>query len=523
MRSETGFIDQTLMQLLKSVTVHQPDQAAIICIDGKSIDFRTFDQLTDNVAAWLAGQGLLKGDRVGLYCINSAEFALAYFGILKAGCTVVPVNLLLNPKEIMYILSDSGARALVYHSAMMAGVNALRQEASDMEFYLSIGGNDAGDADWQQVISYQGSRPEYRYDTASDLAVIIYTSGTTGQPKGAMLTHRNLAANTWSVKQALKVDSDTDRIVVVLPMFHAFAATVGMLMPLCHGGTFVPVPRFEPAMVADTIAATGATVFMGVPSMYTVLLRLPDVAVDKLKSLRICISGGAAMPVEIMKQFEHKFRLAINEGDGPSECSPVTSVNPIGGIRKAGSIGLPVALVEMKIMDEHGNELPAGENGEICVRGPNVMKGYLNREQETRDSFHGEWFRTGDLGHRDSDGYFYIVDRIKDLIIHGGMNVYPRVIEEVLYQMDAVQECAVVGEPDKLRGEIVVAYVVCKQGRQLSADEVRHYCRDNLGQHEVPRKVFFLEELPRNAAGKILKRTLRRHGEIERGIDIART
>lgn len=522
MQSSDTFIDKPLTELLASMVSQHADQPAIIDPAGNITDFAMFESLSDNVAAWLSAQGVNKGDRIALYCINCAEFAIAYFGILKAGCTVVPINLLLNPKEIMYILSDSDARGLVYHSAMTAGVNALRQKASAIDVYLSIGGNDAGDTDWQNIIGVQGSKPEIQFDTANDLAVIIYTSGTTGQPKGAMLTHRNLAANTWSIRKALNVDSHTDRMLVVLPMFHAFAATVGMLMPLCHGGAFIPVARFEPAMVADAIAATGATVFMGVPSMYTVLLRLPNAAVDKLKSLRVCIAGGAAMPVEIMKQFEHKFGLVINEGDGPSECSPVTSVNPVDGLCKAGSIGLPVAMVEMKIMDEHGNELADGENGEICVRGPNIMKGYLNREQETRDSFHGEWFRTGDLGHRDNGGYFYIVDRIKDLIIHGGMNVYPRVIEEVLYQMDAVQECAVVGEPDKLRGEIVVAYVVCKENRQLAADEVRQYCRDNLGQHEVPRKVFFLDELPKNAAGKILKRTLRRQGEIERGIDIPR-
>jgi len=303
-----------------------------------------------------------------------------------------------------------------------------------------------------------------------------------------------------------------------LPMFHAFAATASMLTPLLNGCTIVPVPRFEPARVADMIQSVSVTVFMAVPSMFTVLLNLPDEDTAKFRSLKCCVSGGAAMPVEIMKQFEQKFGLPIYEGDGPTECSPVTCVNPVGGTRKPGSVGLPLPRVEMKILDDRGHELPQGEVGEICVRGPNVMKGYWNRPDETRDAFFGEWFRTGDLGMKDEDGYFFIVDRIKDMIIVNGMNVYPRVIEEVLYTFPSIHEAAVIGEPHKLHGEIPVAYVALKAGASATAKDIHAFCRENIGRHKVPRKVFFLPELPKNAAGKILKRALRKDGEIERGV-----
>ena len=361
--------------------------------------------------------------------------------------------------------------------------------------------------------------PRIQFDPSEDLAAILYTSGTTGRPKGAMLTHRNLASNTASVMAALQLKPGEDILIVVLPMFHAFAATACMLTPLLNGCTIVPLPRFEPETAAKTIESEKATLFMGVPSMYTVLLRLPDDYVPKFRSLKYAISGGAAMPVEVMKKFEARFGKLIYEGDGPTECSPVTCVNPIGGLRKPASVGKPVPSVEMKIMDEQGRELPHGQIGEICVRGPNVMKGYWNLPKETAEAFFGDWFRTGDLGTEDDDGYFFIVDRKKDMIIVNGMNVYPRMVEELLYKHPAIREAAVIGEPDELHGEIPVACIALRDGAKLTSAEVRAFCRDNLGRHEVPRKVFFMPELPKNAAGKIMKRELRKHGEIERGVD----
>lgn len=487
---------------------------------GRTLTFAHFDLASRSVAAALAARGIAKGDRVGLYCPNSDAFAIAYFGILNAGATVVPLNLLLNPKEVAFILNDAGAKALLYHEAFAPAVAAVRASLPGLGFLACIGAtNPLNDLPFAEFTRHAPLAALPALNPAEDLVAIIYTSGTTGRPKGAMLTHRNLFFNTLSVQQALQLQPGQEIFITVLPMFHAFAATACMLSPLLYGNAIVPLPKFDPGQIADAIAATHATVFCGVPSMFNSLLRLPEAQVPKFASLRYAVSGGAALPVEVLKQFEQKFGKVIYEGDGPTECSPVTCVNPIGGRAKPGTVGLPVPFVEMQIRDDAGTELPRGQIGEICVRGPNVMKGYWNLPDDTRDSFFGDWFRTGDLGCVDADGYFSIVDRKKDMIIVNGMNVYPRIIEELLYKHPAVREAAVVGEPDELHGEIPVAFVAPKEGASMTSAEIRAWCREHLGRHEVPRKVFFRPELPKNAAGKILKRELRAAGELERGVD----
>jgi long-chain acyl-CoA synthetase len=336
-----------------------------------------------------------------------------------------------------------------------------------------------------------------------------------------MLSHANLIANADAVAQALAL-APADRILVVLPMFHAFAATVGVLTPLLHGLGIVPVAKFDPGAISTAIARHGASVFLGVPSLYGVLLRLDAEQLAHWRSVRVCVSGGAAMPVALMAAFQERFGIPILEGDGPTECGPVTCVNPIAGVRKPGSIGLPIPTVETRILDSEGREVPDGTYGEVCVRGPSVMQGYHNQPEATRESFFGDWFRTGDLGYRDADGYVFLVDRIKDLIIVNGMNVYPRVIEEALYAHPEVAEAAVVGDPDARHGEIPVAHVVLRAGASATGATLRAWCREHLGRHEVPRRLLIREALPKNAAGKILKRELRRSGEHERGVDPAR-
>jgi long-chain acyl-CoA synthetase len=320
--------------------------------------------------------------------------------------------------------------------------------------------------------------------------------------------------------QALQLTPGRDRILVVLPMFHAFAATVGMLMPLLHGLSLVPMTRFDPRLVSNAIGDHGATVFLGVPSMFALLLRLDPAAVAQWAGVRLCVCGGAAMPQAVMAGFEACFGIPVLEGDGPTECSPVTCVNPVAGPRKAGSVGPPIPGVEMRIADAGGRTLADGAHGEVCVRGPNVMRGYWGLPQETNAAFFADWFRTGDLGWRDADGYFYLADRIKDLIITNGMNIYPRVVEEVLYQHPDVAEAAVVAEPHPLHGELPIAHVVAKPGAILDPAALRDWCRARLGRHEVPRRILVRDALPRNAAGKILKRELRRQGELERGVDL---
>ena len=502
------------------VDLHQP------------LSYAELDALSDRIASGLLAHGVQPGDHVGLYGVNSSIFVALYIGIQKAGSVVVPINLLYSPEEVQYILNDAEVKALVYFDPFAPSVSAIRAGVPKIQNWICIGQNPSDPADhrFEQLLNSELQTLNSAIDPES-IAVILYTSGTTGHPKGAMLTHRNLVSDALCATKALKLRELDERFLVVLPMFHAFAAMAGIVIPLINGCSLVPVPKFDPALTADLIERTGATIFLGVPSMYSLLLRLPERHTAQIQKLRFCISGGAALPMEVLKQFEKRFGVLIYEGDGPTECSPVTCVNPIEGLRKAQSVGPAIPGVEMKIMDENGKEKPHGEIGEICVRGPNVMKGYWKQPEETAKSFFGEWFRTGDLGTEDDDHYFYIVDRIKDMVIVNGMNVYPRVVEEVLYRHEAVREAAVVGQPHLLHGEVPVAYIALKdppspkgsgatRNFQCSESDIRAFCRKHLGLHEVPRKVIFMNELPKNAAGKIVKRELRKAGEIERGIHL---
>lgn len=507
----------TLPQKFRDTVHAYTNETAII--DGENrISFSEIDKKSDQIAAGLKERGIVAGDRIALYCINSVEFAACYLGIVKSGAIVVPINLLLNPKEVLWILNDAGARALLFHPNLQTSVDSICSADTSLEFTVRISGQNEGLAlgwaDFLSDASVMDSDAEQ-----DDLVSILYTSGTTGKPKGAMLTHRNLVSNTTSAMQAIQIKPGEDVLLTVLPMFHAFAATVGMLIPLLHGATFIPVPRFEPELVAQAIENGGATILLGVPSMYNVLLNMPEKHLARFGSLKYCVSGGAAMPEALMKKFEQRFGIPIYEGDGPTECSPVTCINPIDGLKKHASVGLPIPGVEMSIRDSEGKEVHDQEIGEICVKGPNVMKGYWNRPDATAEVFFDDRLRTGDLGYRDEDGYFYIVDRIKDMIIVNGMNVYPRVIEEVLYSHPEVLEVAVVGEPDERHGEIIVAYVVAQPGCSLDRSKIRSFCQDHLGRYQIPKKVIVKQALPKNAAGKILKRELRKQGELERGID----
>jgi len=509
----------SLPELLRSSARQYPNHNAIIQ-DGVKLTFAEFDRQSDCVAAGLIERGIKKSDRVALYTINSAEFAIAYVGILKASATVVPVNLLQNPMEMEFVLQDAGAIAIIYNGLFESTVSGLMANLDCIKLAVSIDPQPDCTVSWVDLISNSGQPGVVDIDSEVELAVILYTSGTTGRPKGAMLSHSNLVSNVRSAGQAMKIRPGEDILLVVLPMFHAFAATVGMLTPLAHGCAFVPVVKFDPSLVAQTIDRVKATIFLGVPSMYTVFLRLKPETVVLFHSLRFCLSGGAALPVEVLTQFESKFGIPVYEGDGPTECSPVTCLNPIGGLTKPGTVGLPIPNVEMKIVDDTGNQLAAGQVGEIAVRGPNVMRGYLHLPEETEAVMREGWFLTGDLGTEDEDGYFSIVDRKKDLVIVNGMNVYPRMIEEVLYGLQYIKEVAVVGQPHKTHGEIPVAYVALDDGADLSETDIRAWCLERLGKHQVPRKFYFMQSLPKNATGKILKRELSKRGEIERGVEL---
>ena len=486
-------------------------------IDGQvPLSYAALDTMSDNVAHMLRTHGVIKGDRVAISCPNSPEFVIVYLAILKTGAVVVPVNLLLSAPEVQHVLEDAGAVVWFCHTNFAASVQQLQPQLPLLRHVQMI--CPEGGQDWEIWLQAgQETEPVTPdLDPDQDLAAILYTSGTTGKSKGAMLSHANLLANVASVTIAMQWRSGEDRVLLVLPMFHAFAATVGLLTPLLNGCAIVSMSRFEPETVAERIRAAAATVFLGVPSMYILLLRLRPDMTDALRGLRLCVSGGAAMPVAVLEAFRQRFGLTVHEGDGPTECGPVTCVNPVGGLIKPGTVGLPVPGVEMRIVAEDGRTLPLGEVGEVAVRSASVFKGYWRQPEATRASFQDGWFLTGDLGTEDQDGYFSLVDRKKDLIIVNGMNVYPRIIEEVIYRHPAVVEVAVVGEPDDLHGELPVAHVVLSS--PLTEAELKSWCKASLGRHEIPRRVYIRDQLPKNAAGKLLKRELRRAGEVERGV-----
>ena len=479
---------------------------------GTTTSYADLERRANALAGFLARNAIRPGDRVALYCINSVDFVIAYFGILKCGATVVPLNLLLHPNEIRYMIEDSGAAGIIAHAAVAEQLAPISDHLQTLRVRVATGpSRPLGDAFLLPEILRAGQEeappapPDV--DPAGHVAAILYTSGTTGRPKGAMLTHRNLLSDVRSAGLMIRIEPD-DVVVAVLPMFHAFCATACLLLSVEKACTMAALPKFQPDLLFEAVRAARATIFMGVPSMYAVMANMPETRAGDLSSLRFCISGGAAMPVEVLQRFESRYGVMIYEGDGPTECSPVTSVNPVGGRRKVGTIGVPLPDVEMKIVDDDGRELPRGQVGEIVVRGPNVMKGYHNRPEETRAAFFDDWFRTGDLGREDDDGYFTIVDRKKDLIIVNGMNVYPSMVENAIYRHPAVAECAVVPEPHKLHGEVPRAVIVLREGATCSVEEMREHCRSHLGRHEIPRLIEFRDALPKSATGKILKREL---------------
>ncbi|MBM3837916.1 MAG: long-chain fatty acid--CoA ligase [Verrucomicrobia bacterium] len=438
------------------------------------------------------------GDRVGIWLKNCPEFVSALFGILNAGAVVVPINNFLKPQEVEYILRDAGIRVLVTEASMG---DALAQLASGLPELRFIHTTDFGGPE-KSAVAPELSCARKR----EDLAVIIYTSGTTGRPKGAMLTHGNLLHNVESCRQVLEAVS-FDRFVVLLPMFHSFMLCVGILLPLLVGGSIVLIKSVHPPKnILQEIIQHEATILPAIPQLFRALANAP---VPPNVPLRLCVSGAAPLPREIQKEFNAKFPVPLIEGYGLSEASPVVSLNPIHGPWKTGSIGKPIPDVEVCVQNDAGERLPDGEVGEICVRGGNVMAGYWNQPEETAKALRNSWLLTGDLGYRDAEGYFYITDRKKDMLLVNGINVYPREIEEVIYQFPGIKEAAVVGVPDPRKGEQPIAFAVADDGAAPDEKALLQFVRGKLADYKVPRKVVFLPSLPRNATGKILKTALR--------------
>lgn len=488
-----------LGQILQKSAEQYPDKTALI-FQGSCLSYREVDAQVNKLASGLKRLGIKKGDKVGILMTNSTEFVLSYYAIARLGGIIVPLNIMLKGEELKYILDDAEAKILLTMDSYLKVVEGIRADLPKL-------GNVIGDL--QQLIAEEtADKIEVDIDP-HDIVVYLYTSGTTGHPKGAMLTHYNLVTNCEATQEHLKLNKQ-DCFMCVLPMFHTFAATVCMNTPIYLGATISIIETFIPANVLRSLAEDRVTVFAGVPSMYTVLVNMdiPEGKYD-LSHLRLCISGGSSMPVEILNRVENKFKVRITEGYGLSETSPVVTMNPPTEARKPGSIGIAIPGVEVKIFDDQNRELGVDQVGEIVIQGPNVMKGYYNLPEATEQAFRSGWFHSGDVGKIDQDGFVYIVDRKKDLVIVGGLNVYPREVEEVLYTHPAVAEAAVIGVPDELRGEAVKAVVALKQGQEATEKELIKYCRDRLATYKVPRYLEFRDALPKTGTGKILKRALK--------------
>lgn len=484
----------------------QPEKIAVFW--GES-EYRYADLVAcmQDEAARLKSQfGVKPGDRVGIWLKNCPEFMPAFFSVLQAGGVVVPINNFLKSDEVSYILQDAEVDILItdnelgtHHRALEAARPRLKlRKVEEMRFQAPQG--------------FTFDAQSGPISTEGDLAVLIYTSGTTGRPKGAMLSHGNLLHNVESCRIVLRTVA-ADSFGVLLPLFHSYMMTVGMLLPLIVGGSMVVVKSLHPVKNAlQELIRRNASILPAIPQFYRSMVNAPA---GIPLPMRIFVSGAAPLPAQVLQDFEARFQVPLIEGYGLSEASPVVTKNPLDGNRKAGSIGIPIPNVEVTIQNDAGEFLADGQVGELCVRGGNVMLGYWNKPEETAKAMRNGWLLTGDIGYRDSDGYFYITDRKKDMLLVNGINVYPREVEEIIYQFPNVKEAAVIGEPDSRKGERPVAFVAMNDGAILDDRELHNFLRRKLADYKVPRTIIVMPALPRNATGKILKTTLRslRKGE----------
>jgi long-chain acyl-CoA synthetase len=489
-----------LASILTESAARVPDNPAIRLGDVE-LTYAELDDRSARMAAALIAKGVRPGDRVGVMLPNVPEFPVAYYGVLRAGGVVVPMNVLLKKREIAFYLDDSGSKLLLaWHGFGEDARGGAEQAGAELI--------EVEPASFAALLAEHEPAPGLADTAAEDTAVILYTSGTTGKPKGAELTHANLFRNADVSSRTTSEIAAGDVVFGGLPLFHSFGQTVSMNASLMVGACLTLVPKFDPGEALATMQRDGVTHFYGVPTMYGALLHHPGRESFDTSSLRVCITGGASMPVEVLHGFEEAFGAIVLEGYGLSETSPVSSSNHPDRERKPGSIGTPLEGVEMKVVDEDDKEVAQGEVGEIVIRGHNIMKGYWQRPEATEEAMRGGWFHSGDMAKTDEDGYFYIVDRKKDLIIRGGYNVYPREVEEVLYEHPKIREAAVVGVPHDQWGEEIGAAVVLHEGEDLAPEEVSAYVKERIAAYKYPRLVWFIDELPKGPTGKILKREI---------------
>ncbi len=500
-----------LIEMLEESARRYSDRVALI-FERRRINYRKLTEAVSRLATGLLNLGIKPGEKIGILLSNSPEYVFSYFGILKTGAVTLPLNSFLKTEELRYILEDAGVKFLITSSDFLEMVNQLRIRVKSLEKIIIVGKTISGTVSFEELLASLPLKsgpvllPE-------EVAFLLYTSGTTGHPKGVMLTHQNLLSNALSCARAIRI-SKRDNFICLLPMFHSFTFTVCILIPLSVGGRVTIVASVRPfKKVIRCILVNRVTVLVGIPALYNLLadFNLPRLffLFRFLNPLHFCISGAASLPVEVLARFEKEFRLPLLEGYGLTEASPVVSFNPLKGIRKPGSVGLPLPEIEVKVVDKNGRRLLTGEVGELLVKGANVMKGYYNQPEETKEVLSEGWLATGDLAKIDRDGYIYIVDRKKDMVNVRGLNVYPREVEEVFYHHPAVAEVAVIGVKDEEKGEVPVAYVALKEGEKTTEKELLSFCRESIASYKVPRRIIFKASLPKTITGKILKKELR--------------
>ena len=507
----------TMPDLLEKAVSQLPDRIAI-AFAGLELSYQMLKGMVDKAATALYDLGVKKGDRVALMTPNCPQYIVAFYAIQKIGGVVVQVNPMYVERELEHILKDSGAKVFIAYDQFYPRIKNVR-DLTPVEKVLLFSLGPPLDVEGEDVLKIEAllastpaQPPRVDIDAANDLAILQYTGGTTGVSKGAMLTHRNIVANALQVSEWFQgCKYGEERVLSVLPFFHSYGMTTCINFGIANAATLIVVPRFEIESVMQAIDKYQPTLFPGVPTMYIGVINYPGIANINVKSIKYCISGSAPLPVEVSQKFEELTGGCLVEGFGLSETSPVTHCNPMIGKRKVGSIGLPLSDTICRIMDlESGDkEVTPGEIGELCISGPQVMKGYWNMPEETGKTLKNGWIYTGDIAKMDEDGYFYIVDRKKDMIIAGGFNIYPRDVEEVLFEHPKVQEAVVAGVPDPYRGETVKAFVVLKEGQAATEEEMISYCKSKLAAYKVPKQVEFRNELPKTAVGKVLRRFLR--------------
>lgn len=512
----------SLPELLQQSTKKYPTKIALSFYH-KKISYTELSMLTTVFASALQQAHVKKDDRVAIMLPNCPQYVISYYGTLTAGAIVTQINPMLVERELQYILQDSGAESIVIFDALLPRLKAIQAETNVKNVIVvslqPTDNNFAPDKTFDEFMhTGNGVVTAPVIDPAEDVAVLQYTGGTTGRSKGAMLTHQNLIANIYQSAEFYKDDIQygEERCLTVIPLFHVFGMTVCMNYNILTGSTSILLPKFDIEEVLQTIKTERPTMFPGVPTMYVALTHHPEAEKYGIDTIRICNSGSAPMPVELLKEFERKTGAKILEGYGLSEASPVTHCNPPFAERKPGTIGIGYPNTEYKVVDLATGleEVKPGELGELIIRGPQVMKGYWNMPEETNNTLRNGWLFTGDIARMDDEGYVSIVDRKKDMIIAGGFNIYPRDIEEILYEHPAVQEAVVVGVPDEYRGETVKAVLVLKSGKKASAEEIIQYCKENMSAYKVPRVIEFRAELPKTSVGKILRRVIKEENVI---------